>query len=260
MNDGNLPLYYRESYFAKDSLLHPELTGGSMGVAGDPIPYTIHGDDVITGILLLCFIMALVSYAHSRTFFLHQLKNFFYIPRGGNNYTENSGNMFLLFLNLQTCLLLAIISYFYTTTYLADTFILDEPYYLIAIYAGGFLTYFVLKSIVYQMVNHIFFESKKSRQWIWSLTFITALEGMVAFPIVMMQVYFGVSMQNVVYIFIFILILTKILTIYKCWTIFFRQMSGFLQIILYLCALEIIPLLSIVGGLTLITDQLKVNF
>jgi hypothetical protein len=67
-------------------------------------------------------------------------------------------------------------------------------------------------------------------------------------------------MQNVVYIFIFILILTKILTIYKCWTIFFRQMSGFLQIILYLCALEIIPLLSIVGGLTLITDQLKVNF
>ena len=260
MIDGNLPLYYRESYFAKDSLLHPELTGSSWGVAGDPIPYTIHGDNVITGILLLCFIMALVSYAHSRNFFLHQLKNFFYIPRGGNNYTENSGNMFLLFLNLQTCLLLAIISYFYTTTYLADTFILDEPYYLIAIYAGGFLTYFVLKSIVYQMVNHIFFESKKSRQWIWSLTFITALEGMVAFPIVMMQVYLGFSMQNVVYIFIFILILTKILTIYKCWTIFFRQMSGFLQIILYLCALEIIPLLSIVGGLTLITDQLKVNF
>ena len=260
MIDGNLPLYYRESYFAKDSLLHPELTGGSMGVAGDPIPYTIHGDNVITGILLLCFIIALVSYAHSRKFFLHQLKNIFYIPRGGNNYTENSGNMFLLFLNLQTCLLLAIISYFYTTTYIADTFIFDEPYYLIMIYAGGFLTYFVLKSIVYQMVNHIFFESKKSRQWIWSLTFITALEGMVAFPIVMMQVYLGFSMQNVVYIFIFILILTKILTIYKCWTIFFRQMSGFLQIILYLCALEIIPLLSIVGGLTLITDQLKENF
>jgi hypothetical protein len=29
---------------------------------------------------------------------------------------------------------------------------------------------------------------------------------------------------------------------------------------LYLCALEIIPLLSLAGALILITDQLKVNF
>ena len=76
----------------------------------------------------------------------------------------------------------------------------------------------------------------------------------------MLQVYFNLPMQNVVYYFIFILVLTKILTFYKCWVIFFRQISVYLQIILYLCALEIIPLLSLVGILVLITDRLKVNF
>jgi len=260
MMDGSLPLYYRESFFAKDSLFYPEVTGHSLGVAGDPIPNVVFDDDIVTGILLLCFLLALVSYAHSRDFFLHQLKNLFYIPRGENDYSESMGNMFLLFLNVQTCLLLAIIGYFYTITYIADTFVLDEPHYLIAIYLGDFLAYFLLKYVVYKVVNSIFFGSKKSKQWRKTLTFITSLEGIILFPIVMLLVYFGVSMQNVVFIFIFILILTKILTFYKSWVIFFRQMSGFLQIILYLCALEIIPLLSLVGSLMLITDQLKVNF
>ena len=59
---------------------------------------------------------------------------------------------------------------------------------------------------------------------------------------------------------IFILLLTKILTFFKLWAIFFRQTGYFLQIILYLCALEIIPLLSLVGVLSLIADVLKVNF
>jgi hypothetical protein len=57
-----------------------------------------------------------------------------------------------------------------------------------------------------------------------------------------------------------VLILTKILTISQSWFIFFRQISFFLQIILYLCALEIIPLLSLGGILVLVTDLLKVNY
>ncbi|MBR6129849.1 MAG: DUF4271 domain-containing protein, partial [Bacteroidaceae bacterium] len=60
--------------------------------------------------------------------------------------------------------------------------------------------------------------------------------------------------------FVSIVIIAKILTFYKCWSIFFRQKSIFLQIILYLCALEIIPLLSLGGILVLVTDLLKVNY
>ena len=75
----NLPQYYRESFFAKDSLLHPELTGGRFGIAGDPVPYTVRNDNAITCMLIFCFVMALVSFAHSRQYILRQLKVFFYI-------------------------------------------------------------------------------------------------------------------------------------------------------------------------------------
>ena len=256
----NLPQYYRESFFAKDSLLHPELTGGRFGIAGDPVPYTVRNDNAITCMLIFCFVMALVSFAHSRQYILRQLKDFFYIPRSSKSSDEDPSNRFQLFLSLQTCLLLAITYYFYITHYVTDTFVLDTPYEIIGIFFGVFIAYFIAKNVVYSIVNSVFFRSKKNRHWIWTLTFITALEGIALFPAVMLQVYFNLPMQNVVYYFIFILVLTKILTFYKCWVIFFRQISVYLQIILYLCALEIIPLLSLVGILVLITDRLKVNF
>ena len=256
----NLPQYYRESFFAKDSLLHPELTGGRFGIAGDPVPYTVRNDNAITCMLIFCFVMALVSFAHSRQYILRQLKDFFYIPRSSKSSDEDPSNRFQLFLSLQTCLLLAITYFFYITHYVTDTFVLDTPYEIIGIFFGVFIAYFIAKNIVYSIVNNVFFRSKKNRHWIWTLTFITALEGIALFPAVMLQVYFNLPMQNVVYYFIFILVLTKILTFYKCWVIFFRQISVYLQIILYLCALEIVPLAALWGVLTVTTNVLKVIF
>ena len=250
-----------ESFFQGDSLLHPELTARQPGMAGDPVPYTMRSDDIMAGVLIVCFILAVTAFARSRQAILQQLRDFFYIPRSDKtSSSESTGNLFFhVFLSIQTCLLLAIAYYFYTTNYVADTFVVDEPYLLTAIFFGLFVAYFFGKMMVYKLVNLIFFRSKKSKQWTWTFAFITALEGIALFPAVILQVYYNLPPQNVVYYFIFILILTKILTFYKCWVIFFRQIGVFLQIILYLCALEIVPLLSLGGILVLITDQLKVN-
>ena len=262
LKEVELPIYYQESFFSKDSLLHPELTGGQQGIAGDPVPYTVRGDDAITGMLLICFVTMLVVFSRSRHFIINQLKNMFFVPRAERAFNDqvSSRVYFQLFLNLLTSLLLAITYYFYLTRYIADTFIYDEPYQLVGIFFGVFVVYFLVKAILYKMVNSIFFESKKSSQWTWELSSITALEGIVLFPAVVLQVYFGLSLQSVAYYFIFILLLTKILTFFKLWAIFFRQTGYFLQIILYLCALEIIPLLSLIGVLSMIADVLKVNF
>jgi len=254
----SLPLYYRESFFANDSLLHPELPGGQLGVAGDLVPYTLRGDDIITALLLFCFVMAMVVFAHSRQHITRQLKDFFYIPR--HDFYIYPSSSFQLFLCIQTCLLLAIFVVFYISHYASDTFVLDRPYGIIAIYFGLFLAYFSVKVMAYSAVNNVFFGSKKNKQWIGIFTFITSLEGVALFPAVMLQIYFNLPLQSVVYYLIFTLVLTKILTFYKAWIIFFKQIGVYMQIILYLCALEIIPLLAIVGTVVLITDHLKVIF
>jgi len=262
LKDVKLPQYYRETFFANDSLLHPELSGGRYGVAGDPVPYTVRGDDTITALLIACFVLTLVVFSHSRHIIQHQLKNFFFEARTeGMIYEESVGKFrFIVFLNLLTCLLLAIASFFYITHFVSTTFLVEEPYQLIGIFGAVFLTYFVGKTILYRWVNTVFFGGKKSKQWTWQYTFITALEGVALFPAVILQIYFNLPMQSVTYYLVFILFLVKMLTFYKSWAIFFRQNSMFLQIILYLCTLEIVPLLSLGGALVWITDVLKVNF
>ena len=76
MLDTQLPQYYREGFFSKDTLLHPELPGGRYGVAGDPVPYSVHGDSFITTLLLVLFVMALISISNAWGFIVRQVKGF----------------------------------------------------------------------------------------------------------------------------------------------------------------------------------------
>ena len=261
LKEVNLPQYYRESFFSKDSLLHPELNAGRFGVAGDPVNYALRNDDIITSLLLLSFFLAIIAFANSMRFIERQVKDFIYASHSESSLTETSTELrFQFFFVLQTILLLSISYFFYVTHYVADTFILQSEYQLLGIIFGVITAFFILKAGVYTLVNTVFFSSKKNEQWLKSILFITSLEGLLLFPASMLQVYLELPLKTVVYYLIFVLIFVKILTFYKAWHIFFRQKGFLLQIFLYFCALEIIPLLSLWGGLAMIVDQLKVNF
>ena len=257
----SLPQYYRENYFSGDSLYHPEVAGGRFGVAGDPVPYTIRGDNMFTSLLLLCFVIFVVSISQSRHFIVRQLKDFFYLSHHDDDITETGAELrFQLFLVLLGCLLLAITTYQYAIDFVAQTFALPNDFLLVALFFGVFVGYFLLKWGLYALVNEVFFGSGPSQRWLKTLLFIAATEGVLLFPVVLLVVYFDLPLENAVYYYGFVFIFTKILAFYKSWTIFFRQNGIFLQIFLYFCALEIVPLLGLLGGLGVLIDQLKITF
>ena len=262
MLDVNLPQYYREGFFSKDSLFHPELTGGRYGVAGDPIPYTVQHDDVITTLLLLLFVLATIAFSNTRHFVVRQTKNFFSTKRVGlTEITETAVEIrFQTFLAFLNCLLLAILFYFYTLNFIGETFLLDSQYHLIAIFLGLSVAYFLIKALLYTMVNNVFFDSKKNRQWMKSFLYITSIEGALLFPLVVIWTYFDISIQNAVIYVIVVFSIVKILQLFKCFLIFFRQNVVKLQIILYFCTLEIIPMLLFWGVLVFTANSLKINF
>ena len=217
--DVSLPVYYEENYFSGDSLLHPEIKGGRHGVSGDPVPYTMRDDDIITGLLLLCFILVVVALSNSRRFIVRQLKDFLYVPHSGiSAITETTSEVrFQFFLVLQT------------------------------------------SHQLYMFVNPVLLDYKKNLQWMKSALFITSTEGVLLLPVVLLQVYFDLEIQSVVIYFIVVLILVKILTFYKCYFIFFRKAGVILQIILYFCALEIVPIAALWGALVITGNHLKIN-
>ena len=254
----SLSRFQSGTFFAKDSLSYTKVQ--LPGMAGDPAPYTMHGDNVLVCLMLLCFIMTIGVFSYSRHILFYHLKEFFYVPRAESTDAVVPDWFALFILNLQTCLLLSITYYFYTTHSVAEDYLLESPYALIAVYFVVFIVYFLLKGVIYRLVNTVFFESKKNKQLTWTLYFITAFEGLAFSPAVILQVYSGLSMLSVACYFVFVLIIAKLMIFYKCWVIFFKQSGVFLQIILYLCALEIVPLLILGGVLVTITNELKVIF
>lgn len=256
-----LPQYYRESFFSNDSLFHPELNGGRVGVAGDPVPYTVSGDNLITGVLLGCFILAMLAFSRSKRFLEKQVKTFFYQPRGRTTEITETGEeiRFQLFFVFQSCLLSALLFFFYSRTYVTDIFVL-EYYQIIGIYTAAIVLYFMAKTLAYAFVNWVFFDREKNEQWMRARLFLVSVEGVALFPIVMLLSYFDVSMKSAVIYAAVVIVLIKLLTLYKAYAIFFRQAGAFLQIILYFCALEIIPMLALWGVFGLANNHFKINF
>lgn len=262
MPDVQLPHFHEETFFSKDTLLRTEVPTSSHGIVGDSIPESIQGDNVIMSLLLCCFILVVIAFSRVRTFVSRQFKKFFYPPHEGTTEDTKTANevRFQLFLIFLDSLLLSVLYYFYTLKMPDNTFMLDSPYLLIVFFLVILLVYFILKIGLYTLVNRIFFDSKKNGQWMESLTFLIALEDILFFPIILILANMGLSVENVESYFIIVLIFVKLLTFYKCYIIFFRQNVFRLQIILYFCALEIIPLLSVWGLLDVTVENLKINF
>jgi hypothetical protein len=128
------------------------------------------------------------------------------------------------------------------------------------IYLGVFAGYFIVKTLLYETVSWVFFDSKKNEQWEKTTLFLYSCEGAAFFPIVMLMVYFSFSVSAALICTFIIIIFVKILAFYKTFSIFFVRNGNLLQIFLYFCALEMMPLLILWGTLTYIGNILKVNF
>ena len=257
----DLPLYYRKSFFSNSKYYHPELPAGRPGVAGDPVPYTIASDDLLTSLLLGCFILGCVAFAQSRDFIFRQIKNFFRVHNEGTTeIAETTAEIrFQLFLALQTSLLYAILFFLYLRYLHIETFI-AEQYVVIGILTGLVAGYFLVKAFAHWFVGWVFFGKRKNKQWLKSFLFLVSSQGVLLLPLVMLQAYFELSIKSSIIYVISVLVTSKLLSLYKTYLIFFRKKGPFLQIFLYFCALEIVPLFALWGVLTIAANYLKINF
>ncbi len=230
------------------------------GEPGTPLPFSVRNDNLFAFTLLMCLMVFIIALSRSMYAITQQAKTFFQPSRKDGDDIPSSYPTFHLVMMPVGCLLLAISFYVYTTEHITRDFIFESQHLIVAIFFGCFAAYFLLKWLVYAFVNSVFFGGKKRLQWNHAYLFITSLSATLLLPLVFLQVFFNLSMEKAVIGFIFILFLNKMLTFFKCWSIFFRQKRRFLQNILYFCALEATPLL-VFGGIWLaVVNLLKINF
>jgi hypothetical protein len=261
LRDVSLPKYYRENFFSNDSLYHPELDAGRYGVAGDPVPESMMNDSLITGLLILCFLTMTFAFSRISGFIGRQVKDFFYVQKGEHSVAETGDEInFQIIFSVITCLTISLLYYLYVTATGNDTFIFSTEHMLLGVIFLIMAAYFLLKYLVYWVVNTIMFGSSKNKKFLTSLIFIISIEGVLLFPVLLLRAYFQFPLQSAMIYTFGVVFFIKFLTIYKTYIIFFNQKALYLQIILYFCALEMVPLLSLWGGLAVIVNHLRVIF
>lgn len=232
------------------------------GFEGTPISYSPRTDDAIALTLLVCFFLSSIALARGKKFLSQQVKDFV-LHRERTSIFDSSTAAdvrYLLVLVLQTCVLSGItfLNYFHDTC----PALMDHvsSLLLLGIYVGFCLAYFLLKWLLYMFLGWTFFDKNKTNIWLESYSALIYYVGFALFPFVLFLVYFDLSLTNLVIIGSIILIFTKILMFYKWIKLFFHQSSGLFLLILYFCALEIVPCLLLYQGMIQMNNILLIKF
>ena len=225
------------------------------GMRGMELPYQLRSDWMVTCVLFLCFILVSYVLAHGKKHLEQQFKNF-----ALSNDTTASDVRYTLVLILQTCILSGFCVYDYFSDHDLLLFRTVSHCLLLSIYIGYVVFFFVIKWLLYSFVNWIFFNKTRNIIWLESYFNVVIGAGFLLFPIVLLIVYFDLSPQIAPYFIGFVIIIAKILLFYKCFSNFFNKFYGAFHLILYFCALEILPDFVLWKGIILANNILILNF
>ncbi len=226
------------------------------GFEGTPLPYSPRTDDAISLTLLACFFLSSVALYRGKRFLTQQMKDFM-LHRERNSIFDSSTASdvrYLIVLVAQTCVLSGITFFNYFHDVRPELMEQASPLTLLCVYVGACFAYFLFKWVSYMAIGWIFLDSTKTKIWLESYFTLIYYVGFALFPLVLFLVYFDLSLAGLLVIGALILIFTKILMFYKWVKLFFHQFATLFLLILYFCALEIVPCLLLYRGLARIND------
>ena len=232
------------------------------GFKGMPIPYSPKLDDGITILLLCCFFISAYVLSRSRKFLVQLMKDFLLNRERTSIFaaTTAADMRYMLLLILQTCVLGAVCTFNYLIDVRPELGERIPPYILLGVYLAIALLYLFWKWLTYSFLGWIFFDGNRTSLWMESYSALLYYLGFALFPFALFLVYFDLSLLATVIIGLFLMFFTKILMFYKWIKLFCNNLYGVLLLMLYFCALEIIPCFIVYRGVLQLNDYLIINF
>ena len=127
---------------------------------------------------------------------------------------------------------------------MVESGILSASGFKLSLKVGGLLLlFFVLKGILYGLINWVFFRHEQNVRWISSYFFLTGVFCFLLYPFSLIELFGGLSEKLLFLILLFLFISYEILLFYKLIVNFRAKKYGILLIFLYFCAVELLPAL-----------------
>lgn len=213
-------------------------------MSGTPIPYSIGCDNFILSLFIAGLLGGAYVLLRDGGAIVERVKRMFYYKGQATPYNarigiSRTGNTILY-------ILLIIYSTIIIFGYLQQrgqlhTF--GASYIPFTIFAAMMLVMLVLKRAVYDIVNIVLFSSAQAREWRESYFFTLKLLPFTLLPLVT-TIILAPTISSIIFTAYLLIvgIMWLIMLFIRCFNIIFNEKSYFLDIFLYLCAIELLPL------------------
>lgn len=232
------------------------------GMKGEELPYLLRNDHAISCILFICFVLFALALRNGKKYLCQHARNFFHHKQRASLFddTPDSDSRHVLTLGAVSCILSGFCLYDYFSDHEKILFQTVPHSLLLGIYVGAFTLLILYKWVSYNFINWIFFDKERQKQWIVSYFDILIGSAFLLFPLVLLAVYFDLNADTAKILIFIILGIVKIMLFYKCIRNFFPHFHGSFHLILYFCALEIVPDLFLWKGIGFINNVLILKF
>lgn len=195
--------------------------------------------------IMLCTMLTTIAIANAKDVLWKQIKEFS-TNRDVSSIFETASienSSYLSLLTTQFFLSSGIISYYLLYNTNSDLVVEYSSWQIILFVGAIFLIYFIAKVTIYSYIGWIFFRGNVIDTWFKSYYTIIHALSIFLLPFLFATIYLNLSVNTVLFISSALLLLSKVLILYKLFNLFFRNIYTTLPLFLYFCALEIVPLL-----------------
>lgn len=223
------------------------------GFVGTPLPQTVASETLTPILLLIIFFLYGYVFTRGRKMMLETIKDFFYLKERSSIFIDSSLRQNQLSFHFAFILISSGALFLHVLLYKQSCFL---PFQDKIIYLGVFallvMVFLGIKYFILKLLSYIFFHNNnKSSIFIRGYFTIFFGLGLGLFPLSVGLIYTPSTFHPYFIIGALILcIISFLLIFYKTSQIFLNKISSFFYIILYLCTLEILPIIIVLKALT----------
>lgn len=267
------PVYYAPQY--SDGFPQPE-PGDSVIKSLDSYPvmqapsgvspaqplHSVLGDTGTMSLIMLGVFFVVISYRTGYKYVQAFFHNMFSARRRENLFEDHTVNetQILTALVLNTCIMEGVAVFYGVGAAMPN--LLDHLHSAIfmhiGIYAGAALLFYLIQLLVYNLLGYIFADQVATRLWTDGFKASQSLLGILLFPVVAALLVWPQECKSLLTIAIILYILARIAFICKGFRIFYSNLPSLVYFILYLCSVEIVPLVMMCAGTVSLCTILEV--
>jgi hypothetical protein len=213
------------------------------GFIGIPHPSLPQTESWVFAVLFILFFVLVYAISQSSGFITETVKTFFQVKERSSIFSKATVNdfRFKFFINIFSIGVLSL--YAYLILFKGnDQFEIKEYGY----FFGLICLFLMLKLFVFNVLGYVFLTPLSLKMAKDSYFNVISFLGVVLYPLMILQIYIPNSYYRIIEIMSLIAcIVACILVIIKLFQIFFQKTVASFYILLYLCTLEILPLIAL---------------